>query len=52
MILRSKFEKVGMNTMANKLYCESAKIGYEALNCKFVHYKKLMKIEFLKYGKT
>ena len=27
-------------------------IGLDKLNLSFVHYKKLMKLQFLKYGKT
>ena len=27
-------------------------IGLEAINLSFVHFKKLIKIQFLKYGKT
>ena len=51
-IIRDNNCKIGMNTTANKLYCISGKISLLALNFTFVHYKKLMKIQFLKYGKT
>ena len=51
-ILRDNNSKIGMNTTANKFYCISGKIGLLALNYSFVHYKKFMKIQFLKYGKT
>ena len=44
--------KIGMNTTANKLYHISGKISLLTLNNTFVHYKKLMKIQFLKNGKT
>ena len=41
-----------MNTTANKLYYINKQIGLQALSLGFVHFKKLMKIQFLKYGKT
>ena len=44
--------KIGLNTTANKLYPLNNLIGLELLNNSFVHFKKLMKIQFLKYGKT
>ena len=49
-IVRDNNKKIGMNTTANKLYCLSGKVGLLALNLEFVHYKKLMKLQFLKYG--
>ena len=36
----------------NKLYPISKLIGLDALSLKFVHFKKLMKTQFLKNGKT
>ena len=51
-ILRDNNKRIGMNTTANKLYCLSGKVGLLALNLEFVHYKKLMKLQFLKYDKT
>ena len=44
--------KIGMNTTANKLFFISNKIPLDLLNLSFVHYKKIAKIQFLKYGKT
>ena len=44
--------KRNLNTTANKLYCLSNKISLLVLNYSFVHYKKLMKIQFLKNGRT
>ena len=44
--------KIGMNTTANKLFHVNNLIGLDMLNLKFVHFKKLAKIHFLKYGKT
>ena len=41
-----------MNTQANKLYHVTKMIGLDKLNLSFVHYKKIMKTQFLKYGKT
>ena len=51
-ILRDNWSRIGMNTTANKLYVLSGKIGLNRLNFTFVHFKKLMKIQLLKYGKT
>ena len=51
-ILRDNNGKMGMNTTANKFYCLSGKISLLVINLDFVHYKKLMKIQFLKNGKT
>ena len=51
-ILRDNNKRIGMNTTANKLYCVSGMVGLMALNLGFVHFKKLMKYQFLKYGKT
>ena len=44
--------KIGMNTTANKFFSLSKKIGLGMLHLKFVHFKKLAKIQFLKYGRT
>ena len=41
-----------MNTMANKFYHISKLIGLDKLNYGFLHYKNVMKIQFLKFGKT
>ena len=41
-----------MNTTANKFYHILKLIGLDLLNLKFVHFKKIAKIQFLKYGKT
>ena len=51
-ILRTNTRKIGMNMTANKIYCISNQIGFDLLNLSFVHFKKLAKIQFLKYGKT
>ena len=51
-IFRNFSSKIGMNTTANKFYHVSKLIGLDLLNLKFVHYKQIMKIQFLKYGKT
>ena len=37
---------------ANKFYCISDQIGLDTLELSFVHFNKLAKIQFLKYGKT
>ena len=51
-ILRDNRTKIGMNTQANKFYHITKMIGLEKLNYSFVHFKKIMKNQFLKYGKT
>ena len=51
-VFKNNTLKIGMNTTANKLYCISDLIGLNLLNLSFVHFKKLAKIQFLKYGKT
>ena len=44
--------KIGMNTTANKFYHINKLISLDMLNLKFVHFKKLAKFQFLKYGQT
>ena len=51
-IIRTNTRKIGMNTTANKFYCISDQIGLDTLSLNFVHFKKLAKIQFLKYGAT
>ena len=51
-IMRNYQGKIGMNTTANKFLYVSNQIGLDLLNLNFAHYKKIMKIQFLKYGKT
>ena len=51
-VLRNNKRIIGRNTTANKFYHLNNKIGLDRLNLNFVHYKKLAKIQFLKYGKT
>ena len=51
-IFRNNNVKIGMNTTENKFYCLSRKISLLVFNYEFVHYKKLMKVQFLKNGKT
>ena len=49
---RDNKSKIGMNTTNNKLYHISKLVSLDALNCSFVLFKKLMKIQFLRNGKT
>ena len=51
-VVRSNKSKIGMNTLSNKFYYITKMIGLDSLNLKFVHYKKIMKIQFLKNGRT
>ena len=49
---RNNTLKIGLNMSANKLHCVSDLISFDLLNLSFVHYKKMAKIQFLKFGKT
>ena len=51
-IIKDNRSKIGLNTTSNKLYHVNKQISLLALSYGFVHFKKLMKIQFLKYGKT
>ena len=51
-LYRNNDLKIGMNTAGNKFYHINKLIGLDKLNLSFVHFKKLMKIQFLKNGKT
>ena len=44
--------KIGMNTTANKFFSLSKMISLGMIHLTFVHFKKLAKIQFLKYGRT
>ena len=41
-----------MNSGSIKFYHLNKLIGLDFLNLSFVHFKKLMKVQFLKYGNT
>ena len=47
-IIRSNKCKIGMNTLSNKFLHISKLISLDNLNYSFVHFKKVMKIQFLK----
>ena len=49
---RNNKSKIGLNTTVNKLYHVSKLISLDVLNHNFVYFKKLMKLQFLKNGKT
>ena len=51
-IIRNNRTKIGMNTLSNRFYHITKLIGLELFNLKFVHLKKIMKIQFKKNGKT
>ena len=51
-ILRNFRGKIGMNTTANKFYHITNLISLDMLNLSYIHFKKIAKIQFLKYGKT
>ena len=48
-IFRNHNSKIGMT--ANKLSCITNEIGFEMQNLLYEHYKKLVKIQFLEYGR-
>ena len=45
-VVRSNNTKIGMNMISNKFYHISEQIGLDLFNLKFVHFKKLMKVQF------
>ena len=45
-ILRDNNVKIGMNTTSNKFYCLSGKVNLLFLNLSYVHFKKVMKVQF------
>ena len=49
---RDNSTKIGMNTTANKFYHLTGKITLNSLNLSFVHFKKMIQIQFLKFVKT
>ena len=51
-IFKSNNYKIEMNTTTNKLYHVNKLIGLDKLNLNSGHFKKLMKIHFLKYSNT
>ena len=51
-LIRNFNGKIGMNTTANKFYHITNMISLDMLNLSYVHFKKIAKIQFLKYGKT
>ena len=48
---RNNIYKIGLNTTGSKFYHVNKLIGLDKLNLGYVHFKKIMKIQFLKYGK-
>ena len=51
-IFRTNQSKIGMNCPVNKSYHVSKLIVLDKLNYIFPLYKKHMKLQFLKFGKT
>ena len=51
-ILRTNVTRIGTNSIENKLYHINKVIPLDNLNMPFVAFKRLMKIRFLKFGKT
>ena len=51
-IIRDNNVKIGMNTTGNKFYHINKQISLSNLDLKFVHFKRLMKFQFLKNGNT
>ena len=51
-IFRNNNSKIGMNMLANKFYHISKQISLDALNLTFIHFKRLMKFQFMKTCRT
>ena len=51
-IFKTNNYRIGMNTTANKLFYLNDQITLDSISYDFVHFKKIMKVQFLKYGKT
>ena len=51
-VLRKFNCKIGMNIPANKFYYINNEISFDMLNLTYVHYKRLCKFQYLKYGNT
>ena len=51
-IYRNNALKIGLNTTSNKLSHLNTLINLEHLNLNKLQFKKVMKLQFLKYGKT
>ena len=51
-IFKSNRNKIGMNTISNKFFHISKLTSLDFLNLGFVHFKKLMKFQFLKNGRS
>ena len=51
-VIRSNRSKIGMNAIKNKFYHITRLIGLDLTNLSFVHFKRMMKIQFLKNGTT
>ena len=51
-IIRNNRSKIGMRSLSNKFFHISKQISLDLLNLGFVHFKKLMKIQFLKNVRT
>ena len=49
---RTNRTKIGLNAIENKFYHINKQIPLDTMNFTYVYYKKLVKILFLKYGKT
>ena len=51
-IFRSNRTKIGINSLSNRFHHLSKLLRIDSLNIGFVHFKKTVKIQFLKNGKT
>ena len=47
-VIRSNRSKIGMNSINNKFYHITKLIGLDLINLSFVHFKRMMKIQFKK----
>ena len=51
-IIKNNETRIGLNTLSNRFYYISKLVSLDLLNLTYVHFKKIMKIQFLKNGKT
>ena len=51
-IIKNNATRIGLNTLSNRFYYISKIVSLDLLNLTYVHFKKIMKIQFLKNGKT
>ena len=51
-IFKNNNYRIGLNTTSNKFFYLNDLVMLDSLSYNFLHYKRVMKVQFLKYGKT